>query len=103
VDALWAVEERERLRQIYAAALEELAHLYLNTNQLDRCLATCQLAFAQDRYNEEICRLEMRAYAARGDRASIVRRYKACQAALKEGLGISPSPETEGLYRDLTA
>jgi ATP/maltotriose-dependent transcriptional regulator MalT/two-component SAPR family response regulator len=103
VDALWAVEERERLRQIYSAALEELAHLYLNTNQLDRCLATCQLALAQDRYNEEICRLEMRAYAARGDRASIVRRYKACQAALKEGLGISPSPETEGLYRDLTA
>jgi two-component SAPR family response regulator len=103
VDGLWAVEERERLRQIYAAALEELAQLYLDTNQLDRCLATCQLAVIQDRYNEAICRLEMRAYAALGDRASIVRRYKACKAALKEGLGIALSPETETLYRDLTA
>jgi DNA-binding SARP family transcriptional activator len=45
----------------------------------------------------------MRAYAALGDRASIVRRYKACKAALKEGLGISLSPETETLYRDLIA
>jgi two-component SAPR family response regulator len=103
VDAFWAVEERERLGQIYAAALEELAYLYLDTNQLDRCLTTCQLALAQDRYNEAICRLEMRAYAALGDRASIVRRYKTCKAALQEGLGISPSPETEALYRDLTA
>jgi two-component SAPR family response regulator len=103
VDALWAVEERERLRQIYASALEELAHLYLDINQLDRCLATCQLALAQDRYNEAICRLEMRAYAVLGDRASIVSRYKACKAALKEGLGISLSSETETLYRDLTA
>ncbi|RPJ26595.1 MAG: hypothetical protein EHM33_11005, partial [Chloroflexi bacterium] len=102
-DAFWAVEERERLRQIYASALEELAHLYLDTNQLDRCLSTCQLALTQDRYNEVICQLEMRAYAALGDRASIVRRYKACKAALKEGLGISPSQETEALYRDLTA
>jgi two-component SAPR family response regulator len=103
VDALWAVEERARLGQLYASALEELAQLYLDANQLDRCLVTCQLALAQDRYNEEIYRLEMRAYAALGDRASIVRRYKACKAALKEGLGISLSPETETLYRDLTA
>jgi DNA-binding SARP family transcriptional activator len=103
VDGLWAVEERERLGQIYASALEELAHLYLDINQLDLCLATCLLALAQNRYNEAICRLEMRAYAALGDRASIVRRYKTCKAALQEGLGISPSPETEALYRDLTA
>jgi hypothetical protein len=45
----------------------------------------------------------MRSYAALGDRASIVRKYKACKAALKEGLGLSLSPETETLYRELTA
>ena len=103
VDAIWAIEERERLGQMYASALEELAHLYLDVNQLDRCLSICQLALIQDRYNEEIYRVEMRAYAALGDRASIVRRYKACKVALKEGLGIPPSQETEALYRDLTA
>ena len=103
LDALWAAEERERLGQMYVSALEELAHLYLDTNQLEHCLSLCQLALVQDRYNEGIYQVEMRAYAALGDRASIVRRYQASKEALQEGLGISPSQETETLYRDLTA
>jgi two-component SAPR family response regulator len=102
VDAVWAAEERERLGQLYVSALEELARLYLNVNQLDRCLSICQLALAQEPYREAIYQLEMRAYAALGDRASVVRRYQACKTALKEGLGISPSQETENTYRELT-
>lgn len=103
LDAVWVVEERERLRQIYISALEELAQLYLDSNQVQLCLSTCQLASSQDRYNEVVCRLEMRAYAILGDRAALVRRYQACKAALEDGLGLSPSQETETLYRDLTA
>ena len=103
VDADWASEERQRLGQIYISALEELARLYLDSNELDRCLKICQLALAQNRYNEEIYQIEMRAYAALGDRVAIARRYQASKAALKEGLGIAPSPETETLYRELTA
>jgi DNA-binding SARP family transcriptional activator len=45
----------------------------------------------------------MRAYAALGDRISIARRYRACKVALEEGLGLSPSEETELIYRELTA
>jgi two-component SAPR family response regulator len=103
VDGLWAAEERERLGQLYLSALEELARLYLDSNQLDQCLSICQLALAQNRYNEVIYQLEMRAYAALGDRASIARLYQASKLALEEGLGITPSQETEALYRDLTA
>jgi two-component SAPR family response regulator len=103
VDALWAVEERERLGQMYSSALEELARLYLDSNQLDHCLSICQLALVQNRYNEVIYQLEMRVFAALGDRASIARLYQASKVALEEGLGIAPSQETEALYRDLTA
>jgi ATP/maltotriose-dependent transcriptional regulator MalT/DNA-binding SARP family transcriptional activator len=103
VDTTWAIEERQRLGQMYGSALEELARLYLDSNQLERCLAICQDALAQDRYNEIIYQVEMRAYAALGDRASIVRMYQASKVALEEGLGISPSQETEALYRELTA
>jgi two-component SAPR family response regulator len=102
VDALWAVEERERLGQLYVSALEELARLYLDSNQLERCLAICQRALAQNRYNEVIYQLEMQAYAALGDRASIVRQYQALKIALEEGLGLEPSQETETIYRELT-
>jgi two-component SAPR family response regulator len=103
VDAVWAVEERERLGQIYVSALEELAQLYLNANQLQQCLSVCRLALNRDRYNEVVYQLEMRAYAALGDRTSIARRYQVCKAVLEEGLGLLPSQETEVLYRDLTA
>ena len=103
VDALWVIPERERLGQVFDSALEELAQLYLDANHLDQCLAICQAALSQNRYNELIYQFEMRAYAALGDRAAIVRQYQACKAVLKEGLGIQPSPETESLYLDLTA
>ncbi len=102
VDAFWVIEERQRLGQMYLSALEDLARLYLDTNQLERCLSICQLALAQDRYNEVIYQVEMRVYAALGDRASIVRQYQACKMALEEGFGLLPSPETENIYRDLT-
>jgi two-component SAPR family response regulator len=102
IDALWIVDERQRLGQMYVSALEELASLYLNSNQLYQCLSVCHLALDQDRYNEVIYQLEMRAYAALGDRASIVRQYLACKTALEEGLGLLPSQETEDIYRELT-
>ncbi|HJQ14285.1 MAG TPA: tetratricopeptide repeat protein, partial [Anaerolineales bacterium] len=86
VDSPWAMEERERLGQMYVSALEELAHLYLDSNQIDRCLSICQLALAQNRYNEMIYQLEMRAYAAQGDRAAIARLYQASKMALEEDL-----------------
>jgi two-component SAPR family response regulator/Flp pilus assembly protein TadD len=102
VDAIWAAEERQRLGQMYVSALEELARLYLDTNQLERCLTIGQQALTQDPYNEALYQVEMRAYAALGDRASIVRQYQACRTALEEGLGLLPSLETENIYRELT-
>jgi two-component SAPR family response regulator len=102
VDADWVTGERERLRLAYLSALEELARSYLDANQLERCLSVCHLALEQDRYNELIYQLEMRAYAAMGDRSSIVLRYQACKSALQDGLGIFPSEETESTYQELT-
>jgi two-component SAPR family response regulator len=102
VDAFWATPERERLNQVYVSALEELAQLYLETNQLDLCLKICQAALRKDPYHEVIYQLEMRAYAALGDRASLARRYQACKKALRDGLGLSPSRETELIYRELS-
>jgi len=102
VDAAWADVERERLAQAHASALEELARLYLDTNQLSKCLSICQQVLKQDRCNEIMYQLEMRVYAALGDRAAIIRRYQACKAALWEEWELAPSPETEQLYRELT-
>lgn len=101
LDGDWVLLERERLGRIYRSALEELAQLYLDTNQLQDCLEVCKLAFAQDRYHEVICQIEMSAYAAQGDRAAVACRYQEYKSLLKEELGLSPSEETELLFREL--
>jgi ATP/maltotriose-dependent transcriptional regulator MalT/two-component SAPR family response regulator len=101
VDGDWAIPERERLNRAYADALEELAYRYLNANQLDRCLSVCGLALQRDRFHEAIYQIEMRAYAALGDRPAVAREYQACKTAMQD-LGISPSKETERIFRELT-
>lgn len=102
VDAEWAVSERERFGQAYVSALEELAQGYLAANLLTQCLSVCRLALQKEPYHENIYQLEMRAYAALHDRASIVRTYQACKSALQNGLGLSPTKETELLYHELS-
>jgi len=102
VDADWAIHERARLEQTYSMALEELARRYLNVNQLERCISVCQLGLNLDQCNEVLYQLSMRAYAVLGDRAAIARLYQTCKAALEVGLGLSPSLETEVLFRELT-
>jgi ATP/maltotriose-dependent transcriptional regulator MalT/DNA-binding SARP family transcriptional activator len=102
VYAPWVTDERERLKMAYMYALENLARLYLDTNQLQECLEICNRLLNQDRYNETVCQVEMRAYAAQGDRAAVARRYREYKAILAEDLGLTPSEETDLIYRDLS-
>lgn len=102
VEGEWPAVERERLNQAYAAALEELAYLYLEANQLQACLAICQQALKQNQYQEAVYRIQMRALAALGDRPAVVRCYQACREAMQE-LGVAVSDETEKLYQQLTS
>jgi LuxR family maltose regulon positive regulatory protein len=102
VDATWATYERERLKIAYASALENLAQLYLDTNQLPDCLNLCKLALGEDPYSEKVYQVEMRALAAQGDRTAVALRYKEYKAILANDLGLPPSAETELLFRQLT-
>lgn len=102
VDAPWALGERERLELAHLAALEELAKLYLDTNRLEEAIAACQRALAIDTYRETAHQIAIRAHAARGERKAVIHQYQVCKAALEE-LDLSPSEETEALYRELTA
>jgi two-component SAPR family response regulator len=101
VDASWVIYERTRLEQAYGVALDELARLYLNTNQLETCISICQRALNHNPYNEVLYQISMRAYAAIGDRVAIARLYQTCKTALDAGLRLSPSAETELLFREL--
>src|SRR5678815_1489388 len=43
----------------------------------------------------------MRQYVGSGDRASALKLYATCRDALKRELNVSPSLQTEALYRDI--
>ncbi len=101
VDDDWVLIERQRLQLSYLSALEDLARLYLETNQLVECLNTCKQVIAQDQYNEIACQLEMRVYAAQGDRATVTRKFNEYKAKVENDLGLPPSEETETVYREL--
>jgi DNA-binding SARP family transcriptional activator len=90
----WCVFERERLRQMYLRLLEkamvycETRTLYeLGTEYANRALR-CECA------HERTHRALMRLYYLRGDRAAALRQFERCREALRQDLGVEPSPRT---------
>ncbi|MFN8423856.1 MAG: bacterial transcriptional activator domain-containing protein [Anaerolineae bacterium] len=57
---------------------------------------------AADPVWEDAWRVEMRAHAARGNRALAIRAWERCVAALDRELGIAPLPETRAVYLSIT-
>jgi two-component SAPR family response regulator len=101
VDGIWAWPEREKLQNSYLGALVSLAELNLEAGEYRQAVDQCGTALKQDPCLEEIHRLAMRAHAAMGNRAAVVRQYEACQQSLLAEVKASPSPETKRLYQTL--
>jgi LuxR family transcriptional regulator, maltose regulon positive regulatory protein len=101
VDGNWFLAERERLWQMYQDAVLDLARLYLEVGNYTATLDCCQRLLTQDPCLEEAHRLAMRAYAARGNRAAVMRQYERCQKALLEEVAAPPSSQTYSLYQTL--
>jgi ATP/maltotriose-dependent transcriptional regulator MalT/two-component SAPR family response regulator len=101
LDADWVLIERERLGRIYRSALDELAQLYLDTNQIHECLEICKKAIVEDRFNEAIHIVEMRANAALGDRSAVVRLYHEYKTMLMDEMRLEPSEEMNKIYREI--
>lgn len=97
----WAWWERERLSRAYLEAIVKLAELHLEAGRHASSLEYCQLALNEDPCLEEAHRLAMRAHAAMGNRAAIVRQFKQCQQVLLEEVNVPPSTQTTALYETL--
>jgi DNA-binding SARP family transcriptional activator len=101
VYADWCALERERLRGRHLAALETLAGLYAAQRKLRRAIEGYQRLLGEDPFREAAHRELMRCYYRAGDRAAAIQQYQACASMLREELGLSPSAETEALYRQI--
>jgi two-component SAPR family response regulator len=102
VEGEWAFWERENLRRTQIEAIVKVAELHLEAGRDVIALDYCQLALAEDLCLEEAYRLAMRAHAALGNRAAVVRQFEQCQQALLEEVNVPPSSQTVALYETLT-
>lgn len=97
----WASVEQERLQVLAFGAMTTLAELLLASNPLES-LRLAGNVLAADPVWEDAWRVEMRAHAARGNRALAIRAWERCVAALDRELGIAPLPETRAVYMSIT-
>ncbi len=81
--------------------MASLARLFLESDCHDKALEYSQKLLDIDGCLEEAHRLAMRAYAAKGDRAGLVRQYERCQQALHDEVNAPPSPQTVQLFKNL--
>jgi DNA-binding SARP family transcriptional activator len=101
VEGSWVIPIREALWQEFTACVTSLGHLFLESGCNDKVLEYSQKLLAIDACLEEAHRLAMRAYAAKGDRAGLVRQFERCRQALHDEINAPPSPQTVQLFKKL--
>lgn len=96
----WILPERERLRQEFVDALEQLVACHERTQNFPAARQVAQRLLSCDPLREETYRRLMRLAALSGDRAGVVSFYNQCVQVLERELAVEPGPETQSAYRE---
>ena len=94
----WVLFERERLRNLFASALAELAALAEAERKYDAALAHAERLLRHDPLQESSHRRLMELHLLNENRAAALRVYHSCATLLREELGVDPSPATEEIH-----
>jgi DNA-binding SARP family transcriptional activator len=97
----WVRSTRDHFRQLYLAALHQMANLYEADNQLEQAVACMHMLLAADPFSEEAYILLMRLYWLQGDRTQALRQYDRLCTVLSEAFSVQPSPQTQALYQEI--
>jgi DNA-binding SARP family transcriptional activator len=102
-EAPWIDEQRRRLDEIHARALELVgrACLEIGGSELDTAERSARTLIAKAPYRESGHRLLMEALATRGNPAEALVVYEELRRRLRDELGATPGPETQALHRRL--
>ncbi len=97
----WIIIERERLRQAYAGALEQLILALEEQRDYNAAIEYAQQSLRHEPLHEATYRSLMRLHALTGDRAGALRVYHTCGTVLERELSVAPSSLTRELYEQL--
>jgi DNA-binding SARP family transcriptional activator len=96
----WTSAMRERLQVLALSTMTTLAGLIFTSNSLESLRLT-QRVLTIDPVWEDAYRVQMRAFAAQGNRPMALRTYARCVEKLKQEFGVEPLPETQALYEEI--
>lgn len=99
----WLLAERERLREMFLAALERLVAESKARGAVEEALAHACRLVAEDPWREEAHCEVMRLCHVLGRDAEALKQYYLCRQALADELGIEPSPATQALAAEIAA
>lgn len=97
----WILPERDRIRQLFFQAAEQLIILLEQERDYAAAIRTAQHLLRHDPLQEATYRHLMRFYALRNDRATALRIYHTCATTLERELGTEPSHATRQTYESL--
>ena len=97
----WVLLEQERFRQIRLHALEALCERLTEARRFAAAIEAGLAAVAGEPLRESAQQLLMRAYLAEGNVGEAIRQYRSYRRALRETLGLEPSPLVEELIEAL--
>jgi len=97
----WLTVERQRLRELAAAALRRSAEAQAAAGEFDVAVTAARHLVALDDLNEDAHRLLMRILGQAGRRAEALRQFELCKQTLRKELNIDPDAETGILAQSL--
>ena len=95
----WAVLYRQRLRERYLKALNELIGQLMDRRQYSQAIQVLHRGLEVDDLRESFHRQLTRVCAMSGRRSQAIVQYQRCAEILQRELGSDPSPETTALYQ----
>jgi pimeloyl-ACP methyl ester carboxylesterase/DNA-binding SARP family transcriptional activator len=98
---LWVETKRAELVIVLRRALDCITESALSLGDPAGATSAASEAVALEPYREQAYLQLIRAQAAGGNRAEALHTYERCRRLLAEELGVSPSPQTEAVYREL--
>ena len=102
-EAPWITGQRRLLADVAHRALELLSSADLERGRPDDAAVEARQLVELDPLRESAYRILMRALGAKGDPAEAVRVMEQCRRTLGQLARLVPSPETERVFREVTA
>jgi two-component SAPR family response regulator len=100
-DFVWAIFEKERLKNLYINTLKKMANYYVNKTDYNKALVSLKSILIKNPLLEEVNELVMEVYALMGDFKAAENQYRSYYDISMEELGIEPSPKMKKLLYGL--